>query len=69
MSVDGRNHVINDGSPATWDAIDDAIGSFNKGWPGPPSWRLDPDRPPLTYTTSTGDPELKPDERFNLDNI
>jgi hypothetical protein len=54
------NHVVNDSGPETWRAIDDAVGSFNKGWPGPPSWRLDPDRPPLIYTTSTGDPELIP---------
>ena len=58
MTADGRNHFVNDGGPATWKAIHEAVGSINKGWPGPPSSRLDPDRLPLTYTTSTGDPAI-----------
>ena len=64
------NHIVNDGSPETWNAIEDAIGSFHKGWPGPPSRSLDPDRLPLVYTTSTGDPARDTGwETFNIDDI
>jgi hypothetical protein len=55
------NHVVNDSGPRTWDAVDDVVGSLNKGWPGPVSDQLDPDRRPLMYTTSTGDSALVPD--------